>query len=152
MLEEPPEEIEVELAIDPRLHPGVLACIAVGGALGALSRYGMSRVIHVPPDGFPRATFATNLLGAFVLGGFLTIVHERQWSARYVRPLFAVGFLGAFTTFSTMAVETVTLAKDGHAGIGITYLLLSVALGLVLCAVGVIAGRAAARPRAMGTT
>jgi CrcB protein len=146
LADEPPEEVDAELTADARLHPGVVACIAVGGAFGALCRYGVSRVIHVAPDTFPRATFVTNVVGAFVLGCFLTVVYERRWSARYARPLFAVGFLGAFTTFSTMAVEAVTLIKDGHAGTGILYLLLSVAVGLALCSLGVIAGRAA-RPR-----
>lgn len=142
MADEPPEEVDAALAADARLHPGVLACIAAGGAVGALARYGVSRVIHVAPDTFPRATFVTNLSGAFVLGCFLTVVYERRWSARYARPLFAIGFLGAFTTFSTMAVETVTLVKDGHAGTGIFYLVSSVALGLVVCALGVLVGRA----------
>ena len=128
----------------------MLACVAVGGTLGALARYGVGRVVHVSPDGFPRATFAINLSGAFVLGCFLTFVHERPWPARYVRPLFAIGFLGAFTTFSTMAVETVTLVKDGSVGLGVEYLLTSVALGVLVCALGVRAGRAAARARAGG--
>ena len=128
----------------------VVLCVAVGGAVGALARYGLSRVIHVPTDGFPRATFVINISGAFVLGLFLTVLRERRLSARYSRPLIAIGFLGAYTTFSTMAVETVTLIKDGHAGTGIAYLLLSVAVGLAVCALGVVVGRAAARPRPIG--
>ena len=131
-----------EPPLDVRVQPAVLLCIAVGGALGALARYGTGRVMSSPSDAFPRATFAINLSGAFVLGGFLTIVHLRRIAARYARPLFAVGFLGAFTTFSTMAVETVTLVKDGHAALGISYLAVSVAAGLFTCALGVFAARA----------
>lgn len=139
-LSERPEEPTIDL----RLHPGVLGCILVGGALGALARYGLGRVIHVPTDGFPRATFAINLSGAFALGCFLAFVHERRWPATYARPLFGLGFCGAFTTFSTMAVETVTLIKDDHAGLGVAYLLLSVVVGVGTCALGVrIGGRAA---------
>jgi CrcB protein len=137
--------------VDLRLHPGVLGCIVIGGALGALARYGVGRVVHGPVDGFPRATFAINLSGAFALGCFLSFVRERHWTVKYARPLFALGFCGAFTTFSTMAVDTVTLAKDGHAALGIGYLLLSVALGLVTCALGVGAGRVAARSRPGGS-
>lgn len=134
------------------VHPSraVLLCVALGGGIGALARYGLTRVIHVPVDGFPRATFVINLSGAFVLGVFLTVLHERRLRARYSRPLIAIGFLSAYTTFSTMAVETVTLIKDGHAGVGIAYMLLSVALGLAVCALGVIVTRPVARPRAVG--
>jgi fluoride exporter len=150
LVDEPQEEISAEQVADARTHPGVLVCIAIGGALGALSRYGVSRLIHVPTDGFPRSTFVINVSGAFVLGCFLTVIRERQWSARYVRPLFAIGFLGAFTTFSTMAVDTVTLIKDGHAAVGIGYLLLSVAAGVASCVLGVLLGRTS-RPRALGS-
>ena len=141
MVDEPQEEVSAEQVADARVHPGVLVCIAIGGALGALSRYGVSRLIHVPTDGFPRSTFVINVAGAFALGCFLTVIRERQWSARYVRPLFAIGFLGAFTTFSTMAVETVTLVKDHHAVLGVSYLVVSIAAGLLTAALGVIAGR-----------
>jgi fluoride exporter len=142
---EPEERRTAEPAIDMRLHPAVLACIVVGGALGALARYGVGRIVHVGVDGFPRATFSINLAGAFALGCFLAFVNERGWPARYVRPLFAVGFCGAFTTFSTMAVETVTLVKDHHAGLGVEYLLSSVALGLLTCTLGTRLGRLVAR-------
>jgi fluoride exporter len=146
----PPEERPAaEPAIDVRLHPGVLACIVVGGALGALARYGVGRVVHVGADGFPRATFSINLAGAFALGCFLAFISERGWPARYLRPLFAVGFCGAFTTFSTMAVETVTLVKDHHAALGVEYLLSSIALGLLTCAVGIRLGRLVARAGAV---
>ena len=137
-------------AIDLRLHPGVLAGVLVGGALGALARYGVSRVVHVPTDGFPRATFAINLAGAFALGAFLAFARERGWPAKFARPFFALGFCGAFTTFSTMAVETVLLVKDGDAGLGIVYLLVSVAAGIGTCTIGVLAGRAVARSTTSG--
>src|SRR5438105_14218785 len=120
----------------------VVADIAVGGALGAPARYEVSQLIHVAPDSFPWATFATNLSGAFVLGLFLTFVIERLPRTRYLRPFFAIGFLGAFTTFSTMAVETVTLVKDGRAGLGIGYACVSVAAGLAVAYAGIVTARA----------
>jgi CrcB protein len=119
----------------------VLLAIAVGGALGALARYALSRIIHVAPGGFPWATFVINLTGAFVIGAFLTLVIERFPPSQYVRPFFAIGFLGAYTTFSTLAVETATLAKDHHAPLGIAYALVSVTSGLALAYVGIAAGR-----------
>jgi fluoride exporter len=143
-----PQPAEPVITVHP--SPVVLACVAIGGALGALTRYGIGRVIHVPVDGFPRSTFAINVSGAFLLGAFLTFVHVRRLPARYLRPLFAIGFLGAFTTFSTMAVETATLVKDGHAALGIGYLLLSVVVGIATCVLGVVVGRGAARAGVAG--
>jgi fluoride exporter len=126
-----------------RAQPGVLAAIAVGGALGTLARYEVAQLIRVPAGGFPWATFWTNLAGAFVLGFFLTFFIERFPPSRYPRALFAVGFLGAFTTFSTMAVETATLIKDGHAVLGVSYLCVSIATGVLVALAGVVLGNAA---------
>jgi CrcB protein len=115
--------------------------IAVGGALGAPARYEVAQLIKVAPDGFPWATFLTNLSGAFVLGFFLTLVIERLAPTRLLRPFFAVGFLGSYTTFSTLAVETVLLIKDGHVVLGIGYTLASVSAGLTLAYLGVVLSR-----------
>jgi CrcB protein len=119
----------------------VVAAIAVGGALGAPARYEVSQLIHVAKDSFPWATFVTNLSGAFVLGMFLTFVLERVPPTRYLRPFFAIGFLGAFTTFSTMAVETVTLARDGFVVLGVGYVVVSVGAGLVITYFGIVIAR-----------
>jgi fluoride exporter len=94
--------------------PGVFVAIAVGGGLGATARYGLSRALPTRGAGFPWATFWTNVSGSFVLGLFLVIVVARLASNRYVRPFFATGFLGAYTTFSTFTVETDLLLRDGR--------------------------------------
>ena len=124
-----------------RAEPDVLVTIAIGGALGTLSRYGLSRLIHVAKDTFPWATFVTNLSGAFVLGLFLTLMIERFPPTRYLRSFFAIGFLGSFTTFSTMAVETVLLVKDHQAVLGIGYLVVSIVAGLACCYLGIVLAR-----------
>jgi len=124
-----------------RAEPAVLLAIVVGGGLGTLARYGVSRVIHVSKDTFPWATFVTNLTGAFIIGVFLTLILERFPPTRFPRPFFAIGFLGGFTTFSTMAVETVTLCKDGYPALGIGYLLASVFFGLAACYLGIVLAR-----------
>jgi len=124
-----------------RAEPIVLLAIALGGGLGTLARYGISRVIHVSPNSFPWATFVTNVTGAFIIGVFLTLILERFPPTRFPRPFFAIGFLGGFTTFSTMAVETVTLCKDGHTVLGIGYLLASVFFGLAACYLGIVLAR-----------
>jgi fluoride exporter len=135
------EEAEFTPRQPPPAELRVLLAIAVGGALGALARYEISQLIHVRKDTFPWATFWTNITGAFVLGVFLTLVIERFPARRYPRPFFAIGFLGAYTTFSTMAVETATLVKDGHAPLGIGYLCASVAAGLAVAFGGITTAR-----------
>lgn len=124
-----------------RAEPDVLVAIAIGGALGTPARYEVSQLIHVAKDTFPWATFVTNLSGAFVLGLFLTLAIERFPPDRHVRAFFAIGFLGSFTTFSTMAVETATLVKDHRAVLGVGYLCASIAAGLVTCCLGIVLAR-----------
>jgi CrcB protein len=124
-----------------RMPRDVVAVIAVGGALGAPARYEVSQLIHVASDSFPWATFVTNVSGAFVLGLFLAFTLERLAPTRYLRPFFAIGFLGAFTTFSTMAVETVTLVKDGYVVLGVWYLIVSIGAGLVATYLGIAIAR-----------
>lgn len=80
--------------------------VAIGGALGALARYGVYRTVVV--GDLPAATFLVNVLGSFVLGLLLFWgVGETTWQ------LLAIGFCGAFTTFSSFAVETVQLFERG---------------------------------------
>ncbi len=123
-----------------RAELDVLVAIALGAALGTPARYEVSQLIHVAKDTFPWATFVINLSGAFVLGLFLTLV-ERFPPTRYLRGFFAIGFLGSFTTFSTMAVETVVLVKDHQTILGIGYLCASIAAGLAACYLGMVLAR-----------
>lgn len=115
--------------------------IAAGGALGAPARYAIAQWIRVAPHGFPWATFWTNLSGAFVLGFFATFVVERLPPTRYLRPFFAAGFLGSYTTFSTLAVETVLLIKSGRVVLGVGYTVASVVAGVALAYAGVVLAR-----------
>ena len=125
-----------------RVEPSVLAAIALGGALGAPARYGVAQLIHSAPGTFPWATFWTNVTGSFALGLFLAVVVERFPPARYLRPFVATGFLGAYTTYSTFAVETDLLIKDGHAVTGIVYTVVSLLAGFAAVWLGISAARA----------
>jgi CrcB protein len=87
------------------------------------------------------------MTGAFVLGAFVTLLVERFPSRHAARAFFGTGVLGAYTTFSTMAVETVTLVKDGHGATGIEYLVTSVAAGTAVAYAGVRISRAFAPRR-----
>lgn len=88
--------------------------VATGGALGAMARYGLSGWISNAGSGrFPYGTLAVNIIGSFIIGFFLTLAYERfSWSPD-LRIFFTVGFLGAFTTFSTFSYETVELLREG---------------------------------------
>jgi CrcB protein len=92
----------------------------IGGAAGALARWAVE--LAVPSvAGFPLATFLINLTGAFGLGLVGVLLLERLAPTRYLRPLLGIGFLGAYTTFSTMAIEGVRLLDDGRPQLAVGY-------------------------------
>lgn len=112
--------------------------IALGGALGAVCRYGLGR-LPIEAD-FPIATFITNLIGSFVIGFIAGVSERKNISERFVLFL-KTGFCGGFTTFSTFSLETMTLLNDGKYLTGTAYM----ALSLVLCLVGVALGQQCAK-------
>lgn len=124
-----------------RARPDVLAVIAAGGMLGATARYGVGRWLPIRPGRFPWATFWTNVTGSFLLGLFLVLLLERFPPTRLVRPFFATGILGAFTTMSTYQVENALLIKDGHALNAVLYGLGSLFAVLGVAYLGMLAGR-----------
>ena len=109
-----------------------LVLIAVAGAAGALTRYGVGNAVGVRT--FPWATLGINVLGSFLLGLLLQAAPGRL--SDDVRVGLAVGFLGAFTTFSTFSYETVSMLRDGRAGAALAYVAASVVVGLGAAAVG----------------
>lgn len=140
------EAVPVDPDIPPaawsvRARADVLAAIAVGGSLGALARYQVSRLLPVAPGAFPWATLWTNLTGSLALGFLLILVIERFPPSRYVRPFFGTGFLGAYTTFSTLVVEVDLLARDGRALAGLGYAAVSLVGGLGAVLAGMVAAR-----------
>jgi CrcB protein len=124
-----------------QLRPDVLAAIAVGGALGGAARYLIERASAVPAGRFPWATFAINVSGAFVLALLLVFVLDVWPPTRYVRPFAAIGFLGAFTTFSTWMVETTDLLGHDRPAVAAAYLAGSLVAGLAAVSLGLVVGR-----------
>ena len=120
-----------------------LILIGVGGGIGAICRFFLSRSIQlIFPFIFPLGTLVVNILGSFLIG-FLNILILNRFGAigAELRALLLVGLLGGFTTFSTFSLEAMGLWENG-AGIKlIFYLLLSVALGLFAAYGGLILGR-----------
>jgi CrcB protein len=119
-----------------------LIAIAVAGALGALSRYGLgSLVSRRTSDAFPWGTFVVNISGAFILGLILTLATERWDFAPWLRLGLTTGFLGAYTTFSTLTFETYKLTADRAFGLAAANMLGSCAAGLCAVYLGVVLAR-----------
>lgn len=123
----------------------VLAVISVGGALGALARYGLGQAIPAPPGGFPAATFGINVLGCALIGVLMAAVTELSAPHRLLRPFLGVGVLGGFTTFSTFAAETLGLLRSGAVVPGLLYLIGTPPAALAAVLLGVAGTRAAFR-------
>ena len=115
-----------------------VALIALAGAAGALARYGVATAVGMRT--FPWSTLAINLAGSFLLG-VLVQAAPRQLGDD-VRVALGVGFLGAFTTFSTFSLETMTMVRDGRAGAAALYVVASVVAGVAAAAVGYRVGAA----------
>jgi fluoride exporter len=120
----------------------VLAAIAAGGAIGAVARYALTLALPTGTGHFPWGTFITNVSGCAALGLLVVILEARFPANRYLRPFLATGVIGAYTTFSTYAVEADVLVRDGHPGIAAAYIMGSVIAGLIAVWLGIVAGRA----------
>lgn len=115
----------------------ILLLVALGGAAGAVARYAATGWVHGwAGEGFPWGTLGVNVAGSLLLGFGLRALEGLSVSAD-LRALVAVGFLGAFTTFSTFSYEALALAQDRQWTAAGGYVLGSVALGLVAAFAGV---------------
>ena len=103
--------------------------VGLGGALGAPARYGIAQLVDITPGTFPWGTFWINVSGSFALGFLVVVLSERLRPTRYLRPLLVIGFLGAYTTYSTFAVEVDLLVKNGHWPIALAYAAVSFPAG-----------------------
>jgi CrcB protein len=123
----------------------VLGAIAVGGALGALARYGLASALPRAQDQLPWATFLTNVSGCLLIGTLMVLITE-VWSAhRLIRPFLGVGVLGGYTTFSTYTGEVQQLVALGAARTGLIYLLATPVAALAAVYLGVTLTRLATR-------
>ena len=105
--------------------------VAVGGALGAVSRYSFGLVaLALIGNRFPWATLGVNVVGSFLIGLAAVLISDRIVDGELWRPLIIVGFLGAFTTFSAFSLDTLLLLQQGNYNTALAYMLGSVALCL----------------------
>jgi len=115
--------------------------VALGGATGALGRWSLSSAVHAGLGiGFPWGTLAVNLIGCFGLG-IVAVWADAATSGEWIRSGLGIGFLGAFTTFSTFSLETVRLVQEGEGGRAAAYLVGSVLIGLLAVLAGMASGR-----------
>jgi len=89
--------------------------IGLGGFLGAISRYGLSGLVHrVFGPGFPWGTLLVNTTGSLLIGLIIGLSEQRFVFSGTTRAFLTIGFLGAFTTFSTFSFESVMLMRQGQ--------------------------------------
>lgn len=116
--------------------------VAIGGSLGAVTRY----LISVSPlasvfEKFPLPTFLINVIGSFLIGFLMVVLADKIAVSESMRMALIVGFLGAFTTFSTFEMEIFGLMREKQLVIAFLYLFLSVLVGFAGVLAGVALGR-----------
>ncbi|MDL5155267.1 fluoride efflux transporter CrcB [Actinomycetospora termitidis] len=118
-----------------------VAAVALGGALGALARWGLGLAWPTPPGGFPTTTVVINVVGCLLMGFLVVHVAEVRTAHPLVRPFLGVGVLGGFTTFSTFAVDAQHLLAGGRLGTALGYLAATVAGSVGAAWLGLVLGR-----------
>lgn len=113
--------------------------VALGGALGSVSRFAIGRVSYSwYSHDWPWATFGVNAAGSFAIGLLYVAITERSALHADSAYLLMVGFLGAFTTFSTFALETVAMLESGRWLLAIAYVAATLASCILGCGLGIL--------------
>ncbi|WP_308117461.1 fluoride efflux transporter FluC [Rhodococcus rhodochrous] len=127
------------------MNRSAIAAVALGGFAGTAARFGVGELF---PGAWPVATFAINVVGAFLLGLLLEVLvrlgPDTSWR-RLLRLGVGTGALGSFTTYSALAVDADLLWRDGRPELAIGYAVGTMLVGLAATALGVVAGSARRR-------
>lgn len=119
-----------------------LIVIAAGGAAGAVMRYLVSNGVYQwLGRGFPWGTLAVNAIGSLLMGLLFVLLSERLALGPQWKGFLLIGFLGAFTTFSTFSMETLNLLENGEMGRALLNMVGSVVICVGVAWLGVVAGR-----------
>ncbi|MBA3828470.1 MAG: fluoride efflux transporter CrcB [Taibaiella sp.] len=111
--------------------------VGLGGAAGSMARYGIGYGINrIIKTEFPFGIFTINLAGCLLIGILFGLAQRNTYLQDVGWSLLAVGFCGGFTTFSSFALDNISLAGKQHTGLAILYTLLSVVIGIALCRAG----------------
>jgi fluoride exporter len=128
------------------LSAPTLVAVFVGAAFGTLARYLLEAHHPVAPSAFPWVTLLVNTTGSFAIGLALPLTEHLSHRLPALRPLLLVGFLGGWTTYSTLAVDATLLARHGDVATCLAYLVTTVAGGLALVVAGHGLGRRLVAP------
>lgn len=111
---------------------GTIGIVALGGALGAVARYGVNvGTVHFVGSGFPWATLVVNVIGSFLMGLMIAKFSQMNEVSQEIRMFCMTGFLGAFTTFSTFSLDFVTMWERGEMVQALVYMLSSVVVSIL---------------------
>jgi CrcB protein len=119
-----------------------LVLIGVGGFAGAIARHLVDGAVAERTSGaFPWGTFVVNISGSFLLGLLFAVTADRAILPAEIRGPILIGFIGAYTTFSTYMLESWRLIEDGALAMALVNLVGSIAIGLVAVVAGLAMGR-----------
>jgi CrcB protein len=121
----------------------VTVAVALGGAVGAVARYSLDRLIERRSFAvFPWSTFTINVTGCLLIGVVIAALVDRHDTPAWLRIGLVVGVLGGYTTFSTFAQETLGLLEEGASATALLYAFGSVGVGVLAVYAGTLIGRA----------
>ena len=109
--------------------------VGIAGSLGAILRY-LIGIFLFTNSSFPYSTLIINLIGSFLLAWLITRFFKRTSLSPAIATAIGTGFVGSFTTFSTLSVETVQLFQRGAIGLGVLYVFISIVGGLLMSRFG----------------
>ncbi|MEX0928348.1 MAG: CrcB family protein [Balneolales bacterium] len=114
--------------------------VGLGGAIGAMLRYGFILIFPPVEGAFPLTIFAENMVGSFLLGLLVSLAGKRWKPSWPAQSFFGTGLLGSFTTFSNFSMELVALIDGGQSVAALVYVMLSIIAGLASAFAGLAAG------------
>ena len=115
--------------------------IAVGGAIGTISRFGLNKLFFDPSGANTLATFIANSTGSFILGFIIAYISMKPEWPPEIKLFLSIGILASYTTFSTFTVSTIYMIENGELITALINISASILIGLIAAYLGIISGR-----------